>query len=83
MPKVRDAFREKGKNKNVNRKQKHFYVSLKEIINNDYQLSFNQYKSFEPENQVYEDPKVLLERLLDMEKKILKEMEELTALLNL
>ena len=51
-----------------------------EIIENDYDLSINKYKEIVIEKKEYENPKVILKRVIEMEDEIqqkLKELEEL------
>jgi type I restriction enzyme M protein len=60
-------------NKNLpqkDRTQKHFYVPIKEIEENDFELNYNLYKDFVFEEQIYESPKVLLKQIVDLENKI-------------
>lgn len=60
--------------------EKSFFVPKKEIVENDYDLSINKYKEIIVEKKEYEDPKVILKRVIDMENELqhkLKELEEL------
>lgn len=62
------------------RTEKSFFVSKEEIVENDYDLSINKYKEIVVEKKEYEDPKVILKRVIDMENELqqkLKELEEL------
>ncbi len=62
------------------RTEKSFFVSKEEIIENDYDLSINKYKEIVVEKKEYEDPKVILKRVIDMENELqqkLKELEEI------
>jgi type I restriction enzyme M protein len=61
------------------RKGQHFYVPLAEIQINDYDLSFNRYKEFQYEAQMYDPPKKILESLMRLEKEILNDMDELNG----
>ena len=79
LPKVKIAFKKRETSPNDNREQKHFYVPLQDIINNGFQLSFNQYKAFVYELQEYESPKELLKKLTSLETEILKGLKELNG----
>lgn len=57
-------------NSQKDRTQKHFYVPVKEIEENDFELNYNLYKDFVFEEQVYEPPKELLKQIVDLENKI-------------
>lgn len=81
LPKVRNAYRNRILDHNMDRKKNNFFVSIEEIKNNNHQLNFNQYKTFIYENQEYESPKILLNKLLDIEKEIVKGLEELREVL--
>ena len=58
-----------------------FLVPKAEIADNDYDLSINRYKEVEYEAVEYDPPKVILERLAELEDEIAKGREELEALL--
>jgi type I restriction enzyme M protein len=77
LPKVRDAFILKEQLSNFDTSKKHFFVEIDKITENNFQLGFNQYKKFEYENQDYEEPKILLQRLVDLEREIFKGLDEL------
>lgn len=82
LPLVKEAFKNRIEISNAKREKKHFFVPLEEIKKNNYQLSFNQYKEFVYENAEYESPKILIDRLLDLEREIIKDIEDLNKLLN-
>src|SRR4030095_6377539 len=60
---------------------KWFWVNKKEIVENKYDLSINRYKTVEYEEVKYDPPKVILEKLLKMEKEIQGDLEELGRML--
>jgi type I restriction enzyme M protein len=80
LPKTKDAFNNRAKSKNKDRKS-HFFVPIAEIQENDLDLSFNRYKEYEYVEQTYEPPKEILAKLMKLEKEILKDMEELNSLI--
>ena len=62
------------------RTEKSFFVPKEEIVENDYDLSINKYKEIIVEKKEYEDSKVILKRVIDMENELqqkLKELEEM------
>lgn len=81
LPEVVRAFEKRYTIPQDDRKRKHFFVPINEIEANSFQLSVNQYKSFVYEHEEYQDPKVLLAQLLELETEIFKEMEELKKIL--
>lgn len=61
--------------------QKAFMVSKKDIADNKYDLSINRYKEVVYEEEVYEPPKKILKKLKKLEQDILKDLDELEAML--
>lgn len=72
LPETIKQYKEKDKkgNSKNDKKSKHFYVSLKEIEENDLELNYNLYKEFVFEEYNYEPPKNLVEKLIKLEEKI-------------
>ena len=58
-----------------------FLVPKAEIAGNDYDLSINRYKEVEYEPVEYDSPKVIMERLAELEGEITKGREELEGML--
>ena len=58
-----------------------FLVPKSEIANNDYDLSINRYKEVEYDAVEYDPPKVILERLAELEEEIARGREELEGML--
>jgi len=63
------------------RTEKSFLVPVDEIRNNAYDLSINRYKETEYEEVHYEDPKVILASIKQLEEEIVEGLAELEALL--
>lgn len=59
------------------RTEKSFFVSKEEIVKNDYDLSINKYKEMVVEKKEYENPKVILKRVIDMENELQQKLKEL------
>jgi len=76
LPTARDIFSEKETGTPTERLT-HFYVSIEEIEENEFDLSYNRYKQFVYEEQSYAPPKEILEAIFQLEDTIQKEMEEL------
>jgi type I restriction enzyme M protein len=72
-------------NKSINTESKrtnqHFYVNVKEIIKNNYDLSINTYKEIEIVQKDYPSPKQVLSAIEKMEKGILKDIQKLNKML--
>ncbi|WP_321343148.1 N-6 DNA methylase [uncultured Draconibacterium sp.] len=80
LPDVKVAYEARNKVEYVDRKN-HFFVELKEIQENDLDLSYNRYKEYEYIEQKFDPPKEILSKLIDLEKEILEEMNELNGLI--
>lgn len=77
LPRVKESFKTKEETSNYDRLNNHFFVPVKDIVENDFLLGFNQYKSFSYEIQVYEEPLILMEKLYTLEKEILNGLDDL------
>ena len=56
LPDIVKEWKTRNKNKNDDRKAKHFYVPLKELSGNGYDLSINRYKDVDYQPVLYEKP---------------------------
>ena len=63
------------------KKEKAFVVDAEEIAANKFDLSINRYKEVVYEEEVYEEPKVILKKLRALEKEILADLDELEGML--
>ena len=63
------------------RTDKSFFVTKEEIASYDYDLSINKYKEIVQEKIEYENPKVILKQIMDMEEEFQKQLKELEELL--
>lgn len=63
------------------RTEKSFFVPKEEIVENDYDLSINKYKEIIVEKKEYEDPKVILKRVIDMENELQQKLKELEGII--
>ncbi|MGG4032844.1 class I SAM-dependent DNA methyltransferase [Paenibacillus cisolokensis] len=81
IPDIIERFGNKDAEKERKRTEKSFLVPVDEIRNNAYDLSINRYKETEYEEIQYEDPKVILASIKQLEKEIVEGLEELEELL--
>lgn len=81
LPRAVDAFDTKAKDKKKDERRKHFYVSLSEIVKNDFDLSFNRYKDFDYEEQQYDSPQEILKVIIALEEDIRNDLQELKDLI--
>lgn len=81
LPLTVSQWQKRNTTKQNSRKQNHFFVEVKDIINNNFDLSFNQYRKFTYKEQLHEAPKELLARLIETEKEILNEMNALNTII--
>ncbi|WP_319548510.1 N-6 DNA methylase [Desulfogranum marinum] len=63
------------------KKEKAFVVDAKDIAANKFDLSINRYKEVVYEEEEYEEPKVILQKLRALEKDILGDLDELEGML--
>lgn len=77
IPDIIEKFRNRDKEKYEDRKAKCFFVPFEEIKENEYDLSISKYKEIEYEEVQYEKPEVIKKKILELENKISKTLEEL------
>lgn len=63
------------------KRKKAFVVPAEAIAANKYELSINRYKEVEYQQEAYEDPKVILQRLKGLEQEILADLDALEGTL--
>ena len=65
--------------KEIDRKrtEKSFFVTKNEIVDNGYDLSINKYKEVEYDKVEYESPKVIIQRIKELEQQILEGLDDL------
>lgn len=77
IPDIIEKYRKRREENYEDRKAKCFYVPIKEIEENDYDLSIQKYKEIEYEEIEYEKPDVIKNKILELENKITETLEEL------
>jgi type I restriction enzyme M protein len=73
-------WKARSKNPNDDRKVKHFFVPVKEIIDNKYDLSINRYKEIEYTPPKYDKPEVILDKIQKIEDEINEKIKCLKGL---
>lgn len=73
-------YKQRNSEIETDRKAKHFFVPVKEIVDNKFDLSITRYRDSVFEEIIYDKPDVILEKLIGengLEKEIVKKLEEL------
>lgn len=81
LPNVVAQWKARDPQKGSDRKANHFFVSAQEIRDKSYDLSFNRYCEIEHDETVYEEPKVILQKLKTLENKIQQGITDLEGIL--
>lgn len=81
IPDIVERYNNLDKEVDRARTDKSFFVTKEEIASNDYDLSINKYKEIIQEQIEYENPKVILKQIMDMEEEFQKQLKELEELL--
>ena len=81
IPDIIERYNNLDKEVDRARTDKSFFVTKEEIASNDYDLSINKYKEIVQEKIEYENPKVILKQIIDMEEEFQKQLKELEELL--
>ncbi|MCX6765265.1 MAG: N-6 DNA methylase, partial [Candidatus Nealsonbacteria bacterium] len=81
LPDIIKEWKVRNKNANNVRKAKHFFVPVKEIIENDYDLSINRYKEINYQSVKYDKPEKILYNIKKKKKDIQKGIKDLKDLL--
>jgi len=80
IPDIIARFRNRKTENPTDRKGKCFFVPVKEIKDNNYDLSISRYKEIEYEDVKYEKPEVIIDKIEDLERQILENISELRQL---
>lgn len=75
-------YKKRNPKKDIDRKEKCFFVPKKEIVENDYDLSVNRYKEDAFEEIKYDNPKLILKKLKKIESSVETDLKELSELCN-
>jgi len=67
----------------INQLNRQFWVTKEQVRANNYDLSASRYRQLEQDEVYYEKPEVTMERLLSLEKVVVKEIEEISNFLEI
>jgi len=81
IPDLLQRWKQRNSSKNIKGDSKAFWVRKKEIKDNNYDLSINRYQKIEYEQIEYEQPKVILQKLRELENEICRDLDDLSELL--
>jgi type I restriction enzyme M protein len=81
LPDMVRRWQQRDPKKDADRTKKHFIVPVADIQVNNYDLSLNRYKESIYQEEQYDPPKEILDRMMIMEKEIMVEMEKLQEML--
>lgn len=82
IPDITARFKNRFEENLNDRKGKCFFVSIEEIVENDYDLSISRYKEIVYEEVEYEPPLVILDKIEGLQKEIDGNIKELRQMLN-
>lgn len=81
LPDMLMRWQQRDPKKDTDRTRKHFFVPAEDIRENKYDLSINRYKETVYQEEKYDPPKEILDRMIALEKEIMADMEELRGML--
>ena len=81
LPDMLARWKGRDPKKDTDKTRKHFFVSAGDIRENKYDLSINRYKETVYEEEHYDPPKEILDRMMALEQDIMADMEELRGML--
>lgn len=73
-------YKDRDPKKDIDRKEKCFFVPKVAIVDEGYDLSFSVYHEEEPEELKYEEPKAILDKINSLEEKIIFGISDLRSL---
>ena len=77
LPDALAQWKARNPNQDTDRSDKAFFVSAKEIAENKFELAINRYKETVYQEEQYDPPKKILERMKDLEAEIMRDIDEL------
>jgi type I restriction enzyme M protein len=81
LPDMLARWKARDPEKDTDRTRKHFFVTTGDIRENKYDLSINRYKETVYEEEQYDPPQEILDRMMEVEKEIMADIEELRGIL--
>ena len=83
IPDIIERFKNRDKEVDRARTEKSFMVPVKEIIDNDYDLSINKYKKVEYVPVEYPSTEAIMKQIMELDAEATKELKELQKMLKL
>ncbi len=80
LPDLLAQWKDRDPKKLTDRTAKAFFVPAEEIRTNKYDLSINRYKETVYEEEEYDPPGEILDRMMELEKEIMADLEELRGM---
>ncbi len=77
IPDIISRYHDLENEKDRKRTEKSFFVTKEEIVKNEYDLSINRYKKIEHDEVEYEAPKVIIQRIKELEQQILDGLNDI------
>ena len=77
IPDIISRYHNLENEKDRKRTEKSFFIPKEEIVKNDYDLSINRYKEIEYDEVEYEAPKVIIQRIKELEQQILDGLNDI------
>ena len=77
IPDIISRYHNLENEKGRKRTEKSFFVPKAEIVKNDYDLSINRYKEIDYDEVEYEAPKVIIQRIKELEQQILDGLNDI------
>ncbi len=81
LPGMLERWQKRNPKKDTDQTKKYFFISADDIRANKYDLSINRYKETVYEEEEYDPPREILDRMMVLEKEIISDMEELRGML--
>lgn len=75
IPDIIEKFKARHQERPVDRTKKYFFVPIKEIQENNHDLSISRYREIEYEEVKYEKPEVIKKKVLELERQIMEKLE--------
>ncbi|MBS3087303.1 SAM-dependent DNA methyltransferase [Candidatus Pacearchaeota archaeon] len=80
IPDILESFKKRRNEDNTNRKNRHFFVPIEEIKNNNWDLSLSKYKEHIYAEEIYREPEIILKEIGKVHLEIGRDIEVLKKL---
>ena len=82
LPDLQDRWKSCDPKKNTDRSTKAFFIPKIDIVNSKYDLSITRYKEEKYEEQEYDEPEDIIEKMEALEVGILDDLKDLKGMIN-